>query len=623
MKKSFLKRAIASAVAVPIALTQCIMPVLAVDVPTDIAVMADTAVTTHLTADSFTNIDPDKTESNWNEVFAGILITQPDFTRDINPSVVTDFIVSNAGNYKDFAKRICNNLNGTTISYTFGGGIVVKGNISDVGSIIGEEIQLRVDNAIAGVVEEYSGDVDFSPIQNIDFSSLHASADIEITIDTTVIDPTKSASVTYKITADDGKTYTLEGSDSIVNYIYDKYQEVKNIVISANDEVFADVRAQLDDAQALYAEKNAELTVAQIALDVAQKALDEAEKFGGNVEEARAELSAKQAELDEAEAKLNDAKAKLDKAEADYKNAGGEADQKLASIFANYDDKLDKAVEFYTTALNKAGNIHASGSSLEDALSKYKAEYSAKLNAQYPNAYDRVENYINKIPTSATEAVNKKGVNKLYNDILASVQDMIPDSVEVDVDLNALAEIFDNLYNVTLDSESSGIALVGYMEDDQLAEVEAYQESQGKKVVSSVKKVEAIIPTSNGGNIYYNVTRILELEDIESTTTTTSTTTSGSETTTTTVTSDTETGTVTTTGTGSETETGTVTTTGTGTGTETGTVTTTGTGTGTETGTVTTTGTGTGTETGTATTATTGSGTETGTATTATSGTGT
>ena len=106
MKKSFLKRAIASAVAVPIALTQCIMPVLAVDVPTDIAVMADTAVTTHLTADSFTNIDPDKTESNWNEVFAGILITQPDFTRDINPSVVTDFIVSNAGNYKDFAKQM-------------------------------------------------------------------------------------------------------------------------------------------------------------------------------------------------------------------------------------------------------------------------------------------------------------------------------------------------------------------------------------------------------------------------------------------------------------------------------------------------------------------------------------
>ncbi|MDD7184543.1 MAG: hypothetical protein PUH54_02545, partial [Oscillospiraceae bacterium] len=232
MKKSFLKRAIASAVAVPIALTQCIMPVLAVDVPTDIAVMADTAVTTHLTADSFTNIDPDKTESNWNEVFAGILITQPDFTRDINPSVVTDFIVSNAGNYKDFAKRICSKLNGTTISYTFGGGIVVKGNISDVGSIIGEEVQQRVDVVIADYVKEYSDDVDFSPIQNIDFSSLHASADIEIAIDTTVIDPTKSASVTYKITADDGKTYTIEGSDSIVNYIYNKYQEVRSIVVS-------------------------------------------------------------------------------------------------------------------------------------------------------------------------------------------------------------------------------------------------------------------------------------------------------------------------------------------------------------------------------------------------------
>ena len=575
MKKSFLKRAIASAVAVPLALTQCIMPVLAVEVPTDIAVAADTAVATHLTADSFTNIDPDKTESNWNEVFAGILLTQPDFSRNINPSVLANFIVSNAGNYKDFVANLCTKLDSTTISYAFGNGFVVKGHLDDAGSIVANSIQSRIDNAIAGTVEQYGDYVDFSSIQNIDFSSLHISADVEIAIDTTVIDPTKSASVTYKITAEDGKTYTFGGSDTVVNYANEKFQQIKNIVT---------------------------YSVANIS-----------------DETARNEIAVS-----------------------------------LNNMFAGYQNKIDKAIDIYSTASDKTGNIHASGSNLEDALSKYKAEYTAKLKAQYPNAYDRVEQYVEKIPTSATEAVNKNAVNQLYNDVLASIADMIPDSVSIDVNLNDLAAIFDNLYNVTVDSNSNGIDLVGYMDDDQIAEVEAYYATQGKKVVSSIKKVEATIPNANGKNLYYNVTRILELEDIESTSTTTVTTTTTAETTTTTVTSGTddvsdtttsttatgsgtetgtvtttatgsgtETGTVTTTATGSETGTGTVTTTATGSGTGTGTVTTTGTGTGTETGTVTTTGTGTGTETGTVTTTGTGTGTETGTVTTTGTGTGT
>ena len=561
MKKSFLKRAIASAVAVPLALTQCIMPVLAVEVPTDIAVAADTAVATHLTADSFTNIDPDKTESNWNEVFAGILLTQPDFSRNINPSVLANFIVSNAGTYKDFVANLCTKLDSTTVSYAFGNGFVVKGHLDDAGSIVANSIQSRIDNAIAGTVEQYGDYVDFSSIQNIDFSSLHISADVEIAIDTTVIDPTKSASVTYKITAEDGKTYTFGGSDTVVNYANEKFQQIKNIVT---------------------------YSVANIS-----------------DETARNEIAVS-----------------------------------LNNMFAGYQNKIDKAIDIYSTASNKTNNIHASGSNLEDALSKYKAEYTAKLKAQYPNAYDRVEQYVEKIPTSATEAVNKNAVNQLYNDVLASIADMIPDSVSIDVNLNDLAAIFDNLYNVTVDSNSNGIDLVGYMDDDQIAEVEAYYATQGKKVVSSIKKVEATIPNANGKNLYYNVTRILELEDIESTSTTTVTTTTTAETTTTTVTSGTddvsdtttsttatgsgtETGTVTTTATGSGTETGTVTTTATGSGTETGTVTTTATGSGTETGTVTTTGTGTGTETGTVTTTGTGTGTETGTVTTTGTGTGT
>jgi len=526
MKKSFLKRAIASAVAVPLALTQCLMPVLAVEVPTDIAVAADTAVTTHLTADSFTNIDPDKIESNWNEVFNGILVVQKEFSnKEINPDVVRNFIISKAGKYKDFAGRICSKLNNTTVSYTFGSGFTLKGQIDDVSNIIGEEVQQKVDSAIADVVKQYGDDVDFSPIQNLDFSSLKASASFEIEIGTADIEDSKSAPVTYKIIAEDGNTYTLEGENSFVNYVCDKYQEVRDIVIAANDTVFSEVRTRLNDAQVQYNDAKAEL-------DAAKVKLDEAESSGVNVEEARAEWTEKKAKLD-------DAKAQLDQAEIDYKNAGGDADKGLNNILSNYDDKMNTAIDEYVKGMNKLGRINASGDSLADVLQKYKKEYSEKYSAKYPNAYDRLEKQLNRIPTSATDAVNRNGVKELYNGLFESVSDMIPETVDVDINLDDLAAIFDSLYNVSLTTNDSTGEIIGYMEDDQLAEVEAYYETQGKKVISSVKKVEAKFPTSGEGSVYYNVTRILELEDIESTTTTTvTTTTTDTQTTTTTVTSD-------------------------------------------------------------------------------------
>ncbi len=612
MKKSFLKRAIASAVAVPLALTQCLMPVLAVEVPTEIAVAADTAVTTHLTADSFTYIPKDKLESNWNDVFSGILLMQQDFTRPLDPTVVSDFVVANAGRYKDFAARVCTKLKDTTVSYTLGGGLVVKGHVDDVGNIIAEEVQQRVDVVIADVIKEYGDNVDFSPIQHIDFSSVHASADVEITVDPAGIAGNKTANLSYKIVADDGNTYTIEGENSFINYVSDKYQEVRAAVVAANDKVFVDVRARLDEAQV-------KLKDAKAKLAEAKDKLDEAEANGVNVDEAKADYEAKKAELADAEAQLN-------QAEIDYKDAGGDADSKLNKILAGYDDKINKAVDMYAKGLEKVGNVHAKGTSLEDALSKYKDEYTAKFNKKYPNAYDRLEKHLNKIPTSASNAVNKKGVKKFYNSIMESVKDMIPESVEVDVNLDELAAIFDNLYNVSIDTDDTTGTIVGYMKDDQLAEVAAYYKEQGKEVVSSVKEVTAKFPTSGEGNIYYNVKRIIELKDIESTTTTTVTTTN-SETTVTTVTSDSETGsdtTVTTVTSDSETSSDTTVTTvtsGSGTGTET--TASTGSDTGTET-TVTTVTSGSGSGTGTETTASTGSdtGTET-TVTTVTSGSGT
>jgi len=532
MKKSFLKRAIASAVAVPLALTQCLMPVLAVEVPTDIAVAADTAVTTHLTADSFTYIPANELESNWNEVFSGILAAQQDFTRPLDPSVISDFVIANAGRYKDFAARICTKLKDTKVSYTLGGGLVVKGHVDDVGNIIAEEVQQRVDAVIADVVKEYGDNVDFSPIQHIDFSSVHASADVEITVDpAAIMAGSKTANLSYKIVADDGNTYTLEGENSFINYVSDKYQEVKAAVVAANDKVFNDVRVRLDEAQVKLAD-------AKTKLADAKTKLDEAEANGVNVDEARADYEAKKAEFADAESKLN-------QAEIDYKEAGGDADSKLNKILAGYDDKMDEAIKIYAKGLEKVGNVHAKGDSLEDALSKYKDEYTTKFNKKYPNAYDRLEKHLNKIPTSASDAVNKKGVKKFYNDIMASVQDMIPESVEVNIDLDELAAIFDNLYKVSIDTDDTTGTILGYMDDDQLAEVEAYYKTQGKTVKSSVKEVTVKFPTSGEGSIYYNVKRIVELEDIESTTTTTVTTTT-TETTVTTVTSDSDTDTETT-----------------------------------------------------------------------------
>lgn len=488
MKKSFLKRAIASVVSVPLALTQCLMPVLAVDNVTDITPLVDTATTKHFTADSLTNIAPNAIESEWNLEVAGIISSMSDFTdRALNPAVVCDLLIARAGKYADIAEKLAENITDTTVSYSFvESAITLKGKVDDIGYLIGEEVQKRLDKQIAGVVKEYEGSADLSSIKNVDFSGLQVAADVEIVIDISdiMLNSGKTANVTYTFKTEDGNTYTLDGDSTVMNYVSDKYEQVRSLIMAATDDV--------------------DVSIAE----------------------------------------------------------GAAAVDAIKNYVKLYDGRMENLKKKYKNGLNRVenGNITISGSDLKTVL----AEYKQKMIDRYPNAADKFDNYypIERIPTSAADVANR--VAPIYAELLNSVSDLIPSNVDFDVDVNEVAAIFDNLYDVTLNVNGGVAVLEGYMNDDQIDEVKAYYETQGKEVISSIKKVEASFPATGEGEVYYNVTRILELKDIETTTTTTVTTTN-TDTVTTTVTSGEDTdvsGTVTTVTTGEGTDVSTSTTTG-------------------------------------------------------------
>jgi hypothetical protein len=556
MKKSFIRRAIASAIAVPLALTQSLMPVLAVEDVSDVTAVVDSAATMHFTAASLTNIEPGETESNWNTQFSQVLITLDDFEKSVDVDVVRNFIVSKAGAYSELATSLADQIKNTTVSRSFlTNSFTIKGQVDDLSTIIFDQAQGQIDSKIADVVDQYSG-VDFTPIKNIDFSSIHLAADVEIVVNTANVKSSKTFGISYVFKAEDGNTYTLDGDNSIIDYVQGKYNECKALVVAAKDELFADVRQQLDDATAELNEKSAQLDSAKTALADAEAELDEAEANGVNVDDARAKVESKKSELADAETKRDEAQAKLNQAEIDYKNAGGEADKAIDDIFAGYDQQFETIRTKYDYIMNKE-SISVSGNSLTEVLTKYKTIGAEK----YTNIYNKVSTYYDQIPTSAGEVAER--VAPLYSEIFDQLKDQIPSSVEVDLDVNDVAEIFDNLYNVSLTVENGKAELVGYMDDDQIDELNEYYAKEGKEVVSSVKKVEASFNTKVEGDVYYNVTRILELKDIDTTTTTTTTTTDVTTTTTTDVTTtDDESTTTTTSTTGSETTTTTSVTTG-------------------------------------------------------------
>ena len=133
------------------------------------------------------------------------------------------------------------------------------------------------------------------------------SADITISANFANVADSKSVEVSYAITTEDGNTYAIAGDNSVFDYVVAKFAEIKEAVFEQKNEAFANIRGELDKAQAQLADAKVQLADAEVKLADAEAKLadaeakladakadlDEAESTGVNVDEARAEWEAK------------------------------------------------------------------------------------------------------------------------------------------------------------------------------------------------------------------------------------------------------------------------------------------------------------------------------------------
>ena len=238
MKKSLLKRAIASAVAVPLALTQCLAPVFAADDLTTLS--AADSQTKAITLSSITNVAVDAPieadgyqHSSWNKTVAAALLSLDDVQYTPDTTALFESITNASGKYKEQVAAVLANVRDTKVTYdSLGTTVTVSGTLDDISSVVVDQIKNNINNTLEGLSDKYGEDV-LANFKDISIDCPEISGTVKIVADLSTIGVTRSASVDGVFIAEDGTEYKLGGENSIFDYADEKLPAIKESLLKA------------------------------------------------------------------------------------------------------------------------------------------------------------------------------------------------------------------------------------------------------------------------------------------------------------------------------------------------------------------------------------------------------
>ena len=238
MKKSLLKRAIASAVAVPLALTQCLAPVFAADDLTTLS--AADSQTKAITLSSITNVAVDAPieadgyqHSSWNKTVAAALLSLDDVQYTPDTTALFESITNASGKYKEQVAAVLANVRDTKVTYdSLGTTVTVSGTLDDISSVVVDQIKNNINNTLEGLSDKYGEDV-LANFKDISIDCPEISGTVKIVADLSTIGATRSASVDGVFIAEDGTEYKLGGENSIFDYADEKLPAIKESLLKA------------------------------------------------------------------------------------------------------------------------------------------------------------------------------------------------------------------------------------------------------------------------------------------------------------------------------------------------------------------------------------------------------
>ena len=238
MKKSLLKRAIASAVAVPLALTQCLAPVFAADDLTTLS--AADSQTKAITLSSITNVAVDAPieadgyqHSSWNKTVAAALLSLDDVQYTPDTTALFESITNASGKYKEQVAAVLANVRDTKVTYdSLGTTVTVSGTLDDISSVVVDQIKNNINNTLEGLSGKYGEDV-LANFKDISIDCPEISGTVKIVADLSTIGATRSGSVDGVFIAEDGTEYKLGGENSIFDYADEKLPAIKESLLKA------------------------------------------------------------------------------------------------------------------------------------------------------------------------------------------------------------------------------------------------------------------------------------------------------------------------------------------------------------------------------------------------------
>ena len=532
MKKSLFKRAISAAVSVPLALTQCVLPAIAAE-PAVNASASNNA--TDITIGTFTDVAVESTpdfngatgvytqESTWYKtVNTAFMSLENDVVFDVEQEQLDSMfakVIDKAGSYAKEVEMILNNIKDVKATANSEGKIVVTAKLMDISSSIEELCEEEVNKAIDEIKAKYDGQYT-GALDDFAFECPAIEGTLTATVDMSEVATSKGGKVTYELSNADG---TFKGIDAIVDYVNDKFEEIKDEINKEINKLLADAKGkldeaqkQVDDAQLKLNEKKAQLANAEKEVSLKEAECKEAENEIAEIEEeianapAGADTSDAEAKLadakkkladaekkiaevkaqivdynkqaDDAQKQLDDANEKLVQAKADFEKAGGTASEKVDAYFADFESKIDEILEKIDELKSESKTFK--GKDVNEVLAqiadtKTDKELLNKLIAKMPASIEAVKN------NATANAYFDKAVNKA-NEILADTD------YAVAVTLADACEFAEGLSNVVVSYESGVATFTATFEDDQYDElVKEYENTLA--ITSSVKKIEATI----------------------------------------------------------------------------------------------------------------------------------
>ncbi|MCM1270086.1 MAG: hypothetical protein NC247_05595 [Ruminococcus flavefaciens] len=253
MKNSLLKRAIAAAATVPLALSQCLtysFAVTADDTAAPTAIADDAASVSSITLEKLLYIAPTETKSKWNNLVTSAIKTAIDsgnVAGSIEVESIFNTVASKAGTYSELVAAVLGQVTGVDYEIASNGDITITAEIDNVSEALSKDFNKSLGNAVKKLADECN----VPELNDIDFTTVNASGTIKVVIAASALDAGTELPVTFEFAPSEGGTL---GTVAAIEWAKSKVEEYRGVAYDKIDSLtaqgisinVADAKAEID-----------------------------------------------------------------------------------------------------------------------------------------------------------------------------------------------------------------------------------------------------------------------------------------------------------------------------------------------------------------------------------------